>query len=90
MKRYRDLPIITRNGKSTRRLPIYPHIPDKDDDIIILTESGDRLDTLSNLFYGTVAYWWVIASVNNLHNAYLSLPEGMELKIPKNPNSIVT
>jgi hypothetical protein len=88
MSRYHHEPITLKSGKPTRRLSVYPNVADRDDDTIILTEAGDRLDTLSTLFYGTPTYWWVIASVNNLHNAYLSLPEGMTLKIPSDPQNI--
>lgn len=90
MKRYNDEQItVNKRGIPVRRLPIYNPPIERDSDTVILTEMGDRLDTLSTQFYGTPMYWWVIALANNLHNAYLSLPEGMTLVIPTEPTAFI-
>jgi nucleoid-associated protein YgaU len=45
-------------------------------------KDGDRLDTISNLFYKTPTNWWVIAKANNLANGTLTIPTGTLLRIP--------
>lgn len=37
-----------------------------DDNIVIRTKSGDRLDSLSYALYGTTDFYWVIAEFNNI------------------------
>ena len=59
---------------------IYDEIPESDDDIWVITQSGDRLDTLANQFYGDVNLWWYIAKANNL--SFPTIPDGTSLRIP--------
>ena len=51
-----------------------------DDDIIILTQEGDRLDNLAFQFYGNSSLWWFIAHVNKLNS--LNVEAGLTLRIP--------
>ena len=74
----------TLDGKEVYVSRIYPNIPLPDDDLYIMTEMGDRLDTLANQFYKDSTLWWVIASANNIHNAVFGLKEGTILRIPAN------
>ena len=59
---------------------IYKQIPERDDDVHIITQAGDRLDILSQQFYGTPHYWWFIARVNHLNS--MNLKPGLQLRIP--------
>ena len=58
-------------------------IPIKNDDIYVASQTGDRLDLLSNQYYGSPAYWWIIANANNIHDGKLGLKDGTILRIPK-------
>ena len=70
------------DGRTVFRTKIYPNIPKKDTDIYIVTQGGDRLDTLANQFYEDSSLWWIIGTANNIHDAPFSLPEGTVLRIP--------
>lgn len=73
-----------KDGRQVYRSKIYPKIPKRDNDIYIVTQGGDRLDTLANQFYGDSSLWWIIASANNIHNAPFGLKDGTILRIPQN------
>ena len=77
------------NGKRVYRSKIYPNIPLKDNDIYVVTQTGDRLDTLANQFYSNSSYWWIIATANNIHDASLSVDDGTIIRIPIDYNTIV-
>lgn len=47
---------------------------------VTLEEVG-RLDIISNDFYGTPKYWWVIGIANNILDAF-DVPLGTTLRIP--------
>jgi hypothetical protein len=79
----------TADGRTVFRPIIYPNIPFRNDDVYVATESGDRLDTLANTFYGDSSLWWIIASANNIHNAVFALEDGTILRIPQNYIEIV-
>lgn len=68
---------------------IYPKIQLQDDDIYVVTQEGDRLDTIANQFYGDSALWWIIASANNIHDAPIAVDDGTILRIPKDFLSII-
>lgn len=74
----------TIDGRTVFKPVIPPNIPLRDDDIYVATETGDRLDTLANQFYGNSSLWWIIASANNLHGAMFAVPDGTVLRIPQN------
>ena len=77
------------DGREVYRTKIYPKIPKSDTDIYIVTQTGDRLDTIANQFYQNSSLWWIIASANNIHDAPFGLPDGTELRIPMNYVSIL-
>lgn len=77
------------DGKNVFRSRIYPNIEKKDTDIYIVTQGGDRLDTLANQFYGESSLWWIIASANNIHDAPFALQDGTILRIPIDKNEII-
>jgi hypothetical protein len=74
----------THDGRTVYRPKIYPNIPLRDDDVYVMTELGDRLDTLAFQYYEDPTLWWIIASANNIHNAVFALKEGTILRIPIN------
>lgn len=72
-----------RKSKSlTYRTTIYNDVPERDDDIYVTTQEGDRLDNLAFTFYGSPAHWWFIAHVNNLNT--INVEAGTTLRIPSN------
>jgi hypothetical protein len=77
------------DGKRVYRSKIYPNIPLKDSDIYVVTQTGDRLDSLASQFYSNSSYWWIIATANNIHDASLSVDDGTILRIPIDYNTIV-
>ena len=79
----------TFDGKEVYRPKIYPNIPLRDDDVYVMTETGDRLDTLAFQYYENPSLWWIIASANNIHDAPLGFQDGTILRIPQNYISIV-
>lgn len=74
----------TFDGKEVLRSKIYPNIPLRDDDVYVMTETGDRLDSLAWQYYENPTLWWIIAAANNIHDAPLGLKEGTILRIPQN------
>jgi hypothetical protein len=72
----------TLDGKDAYQATILPSIPQNAMDITVATETGDRLDTLANQFYGDPGLWWVIASANNIHSAPIGFKDGTILRIP--------
>ena len=79
----------TFDGKEVYRPKIYPNIPLRDDDVYVMTETGDRLDTLAFQYYEYPSLWCIIASANNIHDAPLGFQDGTILRIPQNYISIV-
>ena len=71
------------DGKTVYKSKRLKRIPLKNDDIYVATQTGDRLDLLSNQYYGSPAYWWIIANANNIHDGKLGLKDGTILRIPK-------
>ncbi len=85
MSRYENNPIKkTFDGKEVYRTRIYPNIPLKDTDVYVMTETGDRLDTLAFQYYEDSSLWWIIAAANNIHDAPMGLQDGTILRIPLN------
>lgn len=79
----------TADGKLVYRSKFYKPIPLKDDDIYIMTQQGDRLDSIAHKFYGDSRYWWILAAANNIHNAPLGIESGLVLRVPKNPVEVL-
>lgn len=77
------------DGRVVYKSKVYPKIPKSDNDIYVITQGGDRLDTLAYQFYEDSSLWWIIASANNVHDAPFALAEGTQLRIPMNYVSII-
>lgn len=92
MNRYGTTPIRTRwDGKRVYKTTQYPLITPQDSDSIIISNDGDYLDTLASTYYGDPSLWFVIAMANpGLGKGRLSVPGGLQLRIPSNINSIIT
>lgn len=41
-----------------------------------------RPDSISNIVYGTVGYWWLICFVNKIYDPFVDLTVGQQLTIP--------
>tara|TARA_Y100000593_G_C4145150_1_gene254258 strand:+ start:333 stop:605 length:273 start_codon:yes stop_codon:yes gene_type:complete len=71
---------ISSSGKLKYQTTIYSSIPASDNDIFIMTQIGDRLDTLADQFYEDSSLWWYIAKANHLK--FNNVPVGTILRIP--------
>ena len=84
MSRYDNIKIVERirnNIKiNCRETTIYESIPESDDDIYVITQLGDRLDLLANIYYNDSTLWWYIAKANDLK--VMNVPAGTSLRIP--------
>ena len=79
-------PKIIRYRSSTR----YPDIPLSENDVLIYTMRGDRLDNLAYQFYGDPTLWWVLSIANpDLPNDSLYPTLGYQLRIPGNLSQIL-
>lgn len=75
-----------RNSKT----PKYPEIPLSQNDIYVISQKGDRFDILAQQYYSNPSYWWVISIANeNLPQDSLFIPEGQQIRIPSNLDSIL-
>ena len=91
MNRYENIPTKTNdNGKRVTRSVLYPPIPRQLSDIYLITTPGDRLDLLSYKYYGSVGYWWIIAEANGIGKGSLTIPPGLQLRVPTQVNEIIT
>ena len=93
MNRLRNIPVyLGGKGKIPHFSPIrYPSIPLDVNDIYVTTTVGDRLDSLSNQFYKSVDFWWIIARANPdlFPKDSFALKPGLQVRIPANYQSIV-
>jgi nucleoid-associated protein YgaU len=80
MPRYRTAQITTKNNRSKYNTTLYREIPEKNSDILLITQEGDRLDNLASEYYGDPNLWWFIARVNNLKT--MNLEGGLQIRIP--------
>ena len=77
------------DGRTVYRTKRYPVIPKLDSDIYIITQGGDRLDSIANHYYNDSSLWGIIASANNIHDPSFSVPEGTQLRVPTDYFKIV-
>ena len=80
MPRYRTTQITTKNNRSKYNTTLYREIPENNSDILLITQEGDRLDSLASEYYGDPNLWWFIARVNNLKT--MNLEGGLQIRIP--------
>lgn len=84
-KRFTD----KRTGRKYLANTLYPDVPVSEDDWYVITTAGDRYDLLSQQFYSTTEFWWVIAVANSLPTDTLCPEIGVQLRIPANPGGYV-
>ena len=70
----------SKNKQMKYKTTLYDKVPERDDDIYIITQTGDRLDNLATVFYGDASYWWYIPHTNGITT--LNMPAGVSLRIP--------
>jgi len=68
----------------------YPNIPLSENDVYIITNIGDRLDSLAYSYYNDSTLWWVISMANNnaTRGALYPTP-GTQLRIPTNITQVI-
>jgi len=70
------------DGKRIYNTTQYPIIEPQDGDAIIISNDGDYLDNLAYTYYNDSSLWFIIALANNLGKGRLSVPAGMQIRIP--------
>jgi phage tail protein X len=92
MNRYANIPELkTSTGTRYLGTTFYPEIPYSESDIYVYTTEGDRLDNLSQQYYGDTTLYWVIASANaTIPFASLFIIPGTQLRIPGDISSIIS
>lgn len=76
------------DGKRVFRTTRYPKIPISINDLFIVANETDYLDSLAYKFYRDSTLWWVIAQANGI-KATLKAPTGKQIRIPKNIDAII-
>ena len=90
MKRYDSTSVMQRwDGKRVYFTTQYPIIEPRDSDVIVISNEADYLDSLAYIYYGDPSLWWVIALANNLGKGRMSVPPGLQLRIPISINQIL-
>lgn len=83
MSRYQTIKFRKVQDKVVTGTSIYPEVAASEEDYYIISTVGDRFDILSQQFYGSSEYWWVIASSNpGVRRDSLYITPGLQLRIP--------
>ena len=89
MNRYNYTTKSTRwDGKQVYNTLTMSNIPYQADDIYIISQDGMYLDQLAYTYYKDPTLWFIIALANNLGKGRLSVPVGLQLRIPSNPTAV--
>ena len=88
--RNQNIKIIRDEKRRYAKSLKYPFIPERKDDLIVITQIGDRLDMLANTVYGDERYWWIIANANPdvISRDSYALKPGLEIRIPRDYRGI--
>ena len=91
MDRYRNIRTLKNTqGIEYYRGTKYPEIPLSENDIYVITVTGDRLDILANRYYGDSTLYWVISAANPSQSFSSMYPiEGSQLRIPNNISNVL-
>ena len=88
--RYQKIPTRKFDNKLAYATSRYPEITPQESDIYVYTVYGDRFDLLAQQYYSNSSLWWIISIANSqLLQDSLVIPEGIQIRIPANPLSIV-
>jgi hypothetical protein len=77
------------DGKQVYNTLLLPTIPFSSDDVYIITNETMYLDQLANTYYKDPSLWFIIAQANGLGKGRLSVPSGIQIRIPINPSAIL-
>lgn len=89
-RRFKKIPTTkTARGTVYKRNVIYPEIPLSENDIYVISQYGDRYDTLALEFYQDSELWWIISSANNFQKGSLNITPGVQLRIPADKTSAI-
>lgn len=89
-RRFKKIPTsTTTRGTLYKRNVIYPEIPLNENDIYVISQYGDRYDTLALEFYQDPELWWIISSANNYQKGSLNVTPGVQLRIPADKISAI-
>ena len=80
MSRYDRVQTISKDKVSRIGTADLPEFKEDNSDILLIAVDGDRCDLISQEYYGTVEFWWFIASVNNLSTN--NIEAGTQLRVP--------
>lgn len=75
--RYQDF----RVGNTIKVLPFIT-ISEKSSDIFIEYKKNTRLDIVSNTYYGTPYYGWLILQANPEYSMEFDIPDGTLIRVP--------
>ena len=90
MNRYQNIPIVKIDKKRVYQTTRYPEIPLSENDTYVYTVQGDRYDILAQQYYSDSSLWWIISIANDqLPQNTLTIPEGIQIRIPTNPAGII-
>jgi len=88
--RYKGIPQKKLDGKRVVRVTVYPPIKRHNEDIYVLTTTGDTLYALANKYYSDVNYYWIIGEANeNLDKTTQNIRPGIQLRIPSQLTQIL-
>lgn len=89
MSRYDGVDIL-RDDKGRRYLKgvKYPTIVVSENDIYIISTTGDTLDLLAEDYYRNVEDYWIIAVANGLSGDCRYILPGTQLRIPSDTETI--
>ena len=89
--RYQDIPNKKDDhNNQVVRSTLYPPIPRHEDDIYVLTTTGDTLYALAETYYNDVNYYWVIGEANEKVNKRTQkIQPGLQLRIPSQLTTIL-
>ena len=91
MKRYSSIQRLSRwDGKQVYKTVYYPEIISDDNDIFIISNETDYLDTLSFKYYKDPSLYWVIALANHIGKGRMSVEPGLQIRIPTNLSKILS
>jgi len=90
IRRYRKIETsVSKLGTRYKQNAIYPEIPLSENDVYVITQYGDRYDTLALEFYQDPSLWWIIASGNNFYKGSLNITPGVQLRIPADKSAVI-
>lgn len=91
MGRYTNIKTrIDSEGTRLYRTNKYPEIKRSDDDLYVITQTGDRYDKLADQYYKDSSLWWIISTANyGTNQSSYYPPIGVQIRIPANVTEII-